>query len=862
MRQAHQDATNSALIDDQDKFQRYAGLHSYCDHPLDSVFFFGRDVESKALEARIRAERCLVMFGRSGLGKTSLLKASVFPALRKQHFFPFIVRLNEQVKDLKRAVLDALQQACDRSSEFDLVPGDSDSGLWLYFRSTDIWFGDGVMTPVLVFDQFEEIFTHHDEAFRIALARELRELVDPTPRRVIHRLREQGKAGSFEAESVVDLRVVLSMREEYLAELEELVKWVPSLLDQRYRVMPMGRASAKKAITKPAAMDVAYALRRLDQLSEPTADASTRERLRTLLEGAVRFRFTDGSNGTDDALSMLLDALVDRRDEIDLTMLQTVCRNLETRVLQIADPEKEFIVDSEFLGSKEDLLAVWHRYYRNALDVLLDRLRRLPGPSATSTRGAHIERRPGLWAASKRIVRGLIPGNQRDAARKLCEFGLLSDAGNRISLVEDIALNDYGVRPDSLALLQRNRLIRKDTRPGLKGFYYELSHDRLSDVVFDERRRSIKKQWAVQLGLGVGATAALLFAVYAWVEGQAAREDARIVGSAAQKAVNATLFGTDKVDALLALNKALDSLAGISDTAGASKPAAASTAAPPVNASPVFRDPFLDGSGRQGPPLVAIPKGTFLMGSASEGRDNERPQHPVSIDHDFHAAEHELTMGEYANYADSQPGGTEGRQGCATLSSGVWILDPEASWRNPGFEQNKNHPVVCVSWQDVRGYADWLTRQTGHCYRLPSEAEWEYAARGMTQTQFWWGNQMRRDSANCITCGGDWAGRGTAPVGSFPANAFQLRDTAGNVFEWVADCYRQDYRGAPADGTAWESEQDACDQRILRGGAWLMGSDAMRSAYRQPLKPSERSALVGVRLVRTDGPCPQPPGGG
>ena len=141
-----------------------------------------------------------------------------------------------------------------------------------------------------------------------------------------------------------------------------------------------------------------------------------------------------------------------------------------------------------------------------------------------------------------------------------------------------------------------------------------------------------------------------------------------------------------------------------------------------------------------------------------------------------------------------------------------------------------NQPVIYVSWDDVQSFIDWLNNKTGGNYRLPTEAEWEYAARAGTTTKYSWGNDIGSNRANCYNdeCGDSWDY--TAPVGSFPANPWGLHDMHGNVWEWVQDCLNYDYVGAPTDGSAWTSGN--CSQRVVRGGAW--GDDAwnLRSASR------------------------------
>jgi formylglycine-generating enzyme required for sulfatase activity len=128
-------------------------------------------------------------------------------------------------------------------------------------------------------------------------------------------------------------------------------------------------------------------------------------------------------------------------------------------------------------------------------------------------------------------------------------------------------------------------------------------------------------------------------------------------------------------------------------------------------------------------------------------------------------------------------------------------------------------PVINVAWRDAVEYAQRLSAQAGKGYRLPTEAEWEYAARGGKETAYWWGKELVKGMANCKGCGSQWDAKETAPVGSFKPNPFGLYDTAGNVFEWVEDCWHDNYNGAPMNGSAWK-EPGCGDSRVVRGGSY------------------------------------------
>jgi formylglycine-generating enzyme required for sulfatase activity len=170
-----------------------------------------------------------------------------------------------------------------------------------------------------------------------------------------------------------------------------------------------------------------------------------------------------------------------------------------------------------------------------------------------------------------------------------------------------------------------------------------------------------------------------------------------------------------------------------------------------------------------------------------------------------------------------------------------------------------DRPVINVSWDDARAYADWLSDQTGQRYRLPTEAEWEYAARAGTTTPFWTGDCIHTDQANydgnydyngCGAKTGVHRGQ-TVPAGSLPPNAFGLHEIAGNVWEWVEDCWHSSYAGAPTDGSAWvEADGGEC-ARVVRGGSWDFVARFLRAPARNRSSPSYRNNDFGFRLARS-----------
>lgn len=257
------------------------------------------------------------------------------------------------------------------------------------------------------------------------------------------------------------------------------------------------------------------------------------------------------------------------------------------------------------------------------------------------------------------------------------------------------------------------------------------------------------------------------------------------------------------------------------------------------------------------PRMVVIPGGVFEMGSSGGGEDtaDERPRHPVRLASAFALGAFEVTRGQFADFVAAT--GYDASDSCNALVEGEWRLQSGRSWRDPGFPQADDHPVVCVSWEDAQAYVAWLSKVTGMRYRLPSEAEWEYASRAGGDGDFTWSSGLTHELANYgrdRCCGGLATGRDrwefTAPAGSFPANAFGLYDDRGNAWEWLEDCYHENYDRAPADGSARRTDCSLADRRSLRGGSWGDGPPLLRSAYRLRGPLAGRYFTLGFRVAR------------
>jgi formylglycine-generating enzyme required for sulfatase activity len=233
------------------------------------------------------------------------------------------------------------------------------------------------------------------------------------------------------------------------------------------------------------------------------------------------------------------------------------------------------------------------------------------------------------------------------------------------------------------------------------------------------------------------------------------------------------------------------------------------------------------------PEMIVVPAGEFLMGSppTEAGRfPNEDPQHKVTISRPFAVAKFDVTFADWDACVAVGGCQKEGRAGDTGWGRGT-------------------RPVIYVSWDDAQAYVAWLSRMTGKSYRLLTESEWEYAARAGTSTAYSWGDEIGKNNGNCDGCGSQWDNSKTSPVSSFAPNAFGLYDMHGNVWQWVEDCYINNYNGAPANGSAWTTGD--CSLHVVRGGSWTDEPELLRSANRRRYSSGFRNLSVGFRVGRT-----------
>ncbi len=276
------------------------------------------------------------------------------------------------------------------------------------------------------------------------------------------------------------------------------------------------------------------------------------------------------------------------------------------------------------------------------------------------------------------------------------------------------------------------------------------------------------------------------------------------------------------------------------------------------------------------PELAVVPPGQFTMGSPPDAAEleagrGESPAVTLSFARPFLISRREITVGEFRRFVDATD--AKAVAGCRVWSGGQWIQDHDRSWRDPGFATppRDDEPVVCINWDDARAYAAWLAKESGKRYRLPSEAEWEYVARGGTSFPRYWGERdSREDLVLSLAC--DYANvydasavdaqhfswpnarcsdraPALAPVAQYKPNAFGVFDVIGNAREWVMDCFTASYAGRPQDARAW-TWQGGCELKGVRGGSWASRPRDARAPARGAELATHRQSDLGFRVAR------------
>jgi hypothetical protein len=403
---------------------RYPGAQPFADDPLSRKLFFGRDRERVSLCHQVMANRLTVLFARSGLGKTSLINAGISQRLRDEGFLPLSVRVNDREAGVLGSIYHDIANRC-REQNIEYVPGKTDS-LWLFFKTAEFWIGDVLMVPVLILDQFEELFTLYDEVQREAFVDQFSCLARGVPPNAEAYAGSKLADGRPMQDSPPLIRILIGIREDFLANLDDLSDRIPEILNERFRLLPMDRQQAQQALVEPTRDEDSALLTRPFSINGPCRDA-------------------------------VLDFLEQRSDQtarraassIEPFQLQLVCQHIEgiARTAQ-AEASGEVVVGLKDIGGERRLRRVLSSFYQAQLLAL--------------------------------------PFFQRRCVRDLCSEYLISPHGRRLRLEESEIERLTGVKPKTLQALVESRLLRRDQTTA--GDYFELSHDSLVVPVLNSRR--------------------------------------------------------------------------------------------------------------------------------------------------------------------------------------------------------------------------------------------------------------------------------------------------------------------------------------------------------------------------------------
>jgi len=691
----------------------WPGLASYTEDDKD--YFAAREAECDELLERVLQHRLTVLYGLSGLGKSSLLRAGLFPILRERHSLPVYVRLNfaPEAVALVDQVFAAIEAAAQAAS-VKIPMRQDDETLWEYFQRHGNAFWNSrnrLLTPVLAFDQFEEIFTlgsfrraDESKAFLAAIA-------DLAEGRAPGAVKARLDSSTAEACRSFDFgrqacHVLLSLREDYLAYLEDWRALMPSMAN-RMRLRPLNGSQAMTVVRKPG--------------GELVTQAVAEEIVAAVVGARQRQRSAE-------------------EQEVDPALLSLLCRELNKR--RIKDSAKQ--INAAML-SGEKRATILGRFYGRSL--------------------------------------GRINETVRPTVRRFVEEELLLASGQRDSVAIEVA-HEAGVDDAQVDLLVNERLLRREERGGVVRL--ELSHDVLIDVVRDSRDRRREREARRKAR-------------------QAAQEADRRLRKSRRFAFAMTILALVTVAALAVI------IEGLYWANKHHYPLQALT----------LRWAYKLGEPLPLPKLEKIP-----AGSVERGKDGEADSvTTITISKPFDLARTETTFAQYDVFQQAT-----GRDA------------PDDKDRGRG-----DQPVTNVSWHDARAYAKWLSAMIGKACRLPSEAEWEYAARAGTSTRYHWGDDVGENNANCIGCGIQEDGMQPALVGRFPANRFGLHDMSGNVEEWTCSNGFKRF-----DGNEQQCSDDTLDTQFpaVRGGSWFSGPDRVRSSARFGGYISDnRIFFIGFRVL-------------
>lgn len=726
----------------------YRGLEVFREE--DAAFFFGREAFIDGLQAAVAAQSMVAVVGRSGSGKSSVVRAGLVPALRRPNGalvweIATLLPGSRPLKALAGALVPLLEPEMTETERLVEIGKQA-----RHFAAGDLRLSDvierviekqpGTDRVLLFVDQWEELYTQKidDEQAEAVRKQEVSRFIDEL----------------LATTSSAPLKVVLTLRADFYGDALLHRRLADALPKAQVNLGSMTREELERAVTLPA------------------------EKLGLSFERGLVDRLLDDVGVEPGNLPLLEFALKDlwsgRRGDRLLYERYTSMGGVKGAIAKRA----------------ETLYAGLDPAQQRAAERVFIRLVR-PGEESGDTR--HRATLDELDPAAQALVRTL--------------------AGKDARLVvtgRDVVTDRETVE------VAHEALIREWTR--LKGWVDEVRERLRDQLLMDE----LAEQWdklgrSPVSGLASGrqlkrfertGAASDLASTYLRAS-RVRRTIGRVSGGLFVALLAAALAGLIWIDQQALTPR--HPIAAVLDSMGMWRP----------------QEPRMI--------LVAAEEGhpmRFEMGLDQHEQDFMIPTHFVRFIRPFLIGTYEVTFAEYDRFA-------------------------LATWRKLPDDQGwgrGDRPVINVTWEEAAAYAKWLAKNTGGRYRLPSEAEWEYAARAGTVTAYWWGDDIHQDGrvwASCDGCNSRWDNQQTAPVGAFPPNPFGLHDTAGNVWEWVQDCWHPSYADAPSDGSAWEDEGDSdCRYRLNRGGSWYDKTKYLRSGSRYRDFAALRANFLGFRLAQ------------
>jgi formylglycine-generating enzyme required for sulfatase activity len=809
----------------------YPGLRPFEENEW--AIFFGREEMINEVIARLAESRLVLIHGVSGSGKSSLVRAGVLPKLALQyrrHDAPWLTcamrpsggplwnlaaefaGLEGRAGDLER--IDAI------ASRF------SARSATLVSVAASLACVKGKSICLLV-DQFEELFRYEKD-----VSRDEAELF-------VDLIERAASENENEAADAVDLHVIVTMRSEFLGECARFAGFAETINRTQYLVPRMDDDGLMRAVRWPAQM---YGGEFDEGLAERLiASVRGREDELPLLQHGLMLMWQDAARRAKPGERARLDgAIVDEAGGL----AELLSNHADKVMASVAwDEPGEALVEAVFRALTDvnaegkairrplpfhELCAVVDAA-PDVLRPILDRFR-APGVSfLTPYAPAPIDdKTPPIDISHEALIRCWRRINDKENGWLQQEFrdGLAWDL--LLFEADNFARDESNTLSKAMTEAGENRLDRLNEAWSKRYGDGWLKVKALVDASREHWKREEKKEEAnrqreidnERLRREAAEQSELAAKKTALWEKERARRS-RLVALVSFGAAIATTAAAIAIAAYVFWSQLETEFYSLAYAAPLK--AAQERALKPGDSFKECRDC---------PEMVVVPAGKFEMGSPGQGSNFERPQHEVTIARPFAVSRFELTFGAWdacAAYGD-----------CDSRVKARWGRGQQ--------------PVINASWDDAQTYVKWLSGITGKAYRLLSESEYEYAARAGTRTAYPWGDEIKLNDqamADCNGCGSQWDGNQTASVGSFSANAFGLYDMVGNVWEWTEDCWRDNYKEAPADGSPRTSGD--CSRRVVRGGAWNHDPDKLRSAYPLEIFDASRGSDLGFRVARTLG---------